>query len=112
MTETPATFHNPEMPTIPYSVTKRPKTDVDMTDLNKNDIDEAIHQKLRNKDVWKSDMHTIYNLIVVQMNEQLQEKAASDTTFQDVKTDQDPIGYLMILKILWLSNQSYQKPIN
>ena len=56
-------------------------------------------------------MHKIYNLIVGQTNEQLQEKAASDTTFQAVKTDQDPIVYLMILKKIYFSNQSEQHPI-
>ena len=43
-------------------------------------------------------MHKIYNIIVGKTNEQLQEKAASDATFQAVKTDRDSIGYLMILK--------------
>ena len=56
-------------------------------------------------------MHKIYNLIVGQTNEQLQEKAASDATFQAVKTDQDPIGYLMIPKRICFSNQSEQHPI-
>ena len=56
-------------------------------------------------------MHKIYNLIVGQTNEQLQYRAASDATFQEVKTDQDPIGYLMILKNICLSNQSEQHPI-
>ena len=75
-----------------------------MTYLKKKNINEAIRQKLRNKDVYKSDMHKIYNLIVGQKNEQLQEKAASNATFQAVKTDQDPIGYLMILKKICFSN--------
>ena len=56
-------------------------------------------------------MHKIYNIIVVQTNEQLQEKAESDATFQAVNTDRDPIGYLMILKRIWFSNQSEQHPI-
>ena len=68
-----------------------------MAYLKKN-IDEAIRQKLRKKDVYESDMHKIYYLIVGQKNEQLQENAASDDTFQEVKTDRYPIGYLMILK--------------
>ena len=46
-----------------------------------------------------------------QINEQIQEKAASDATFQAVKTDRDPIGYLMILKKMCFSNQSEQHPI-
>ena len=45
------------------------------------------------------------------MNEQLQEKAAPDATFQAVKTDRYPIGYLIILKKICLSNQSKQHPI-
>ena len=56
-------------------------------------------------------MHKIYNMIVGQTNKQLQEKAASDATFQAVKTDQYPIGYLMILKRICFSNQSKQHPI-
>ena len=51
-------------------------------------------------------MQKIYNLIVVQKNEQLQDKAAPDTTFQAVKTIQDPIEYLLILKKTYFSNQS------
>ena len=72
-----------------------------MTYLEKNYIDEAIREKLRKKDFYESDMQKIYNLFVSQTNEQLQEKSASDATFQAVKTDQDPIGYLMILKRIW-----------
>ena len=56
-------------------------------------------------------MNNIYNLIVVQTNEQLQEKAESNATFQAVNTDWDPIGYLIILKRLCLSNQSKEHPI-
>ena len=61
------------MPTITELGTDRPKTDGDMTYPEKKNIYEAIHQKLRNKDVYESDMHKIHNLIVGQMNEQLQE---------------------------------------
>ena len=111
MTETTANFPDPEMPTINELGTERPKTDGKMTYLEKKNIDEAIRQKLRKKDVYKSDMHKIYNLIVCQTNEQLQEKAASDATFQAVKTDRYPIGYLMILKKICFSNQSEQHPI-
>ena len=56
-------------------------------------------------------MHKIYNLIVVQKNEQLQAKAASDATFRAVKIDRDPIGYLMILKRLCFSNKYKKHPI-
>ena len=76
--------------------------------LVKNNINEAICKNLRNNNVYESDMHKIYNLILGQTNEQLLEKAASDATFQAVNTDRDPIGYLMILKRIWLSNHSEQ----
>ena len=82
-----------------------------MNYLEENNIDEAIRQNLSNNDVYKSDMRKIYNLIVGQTNEQIQEKAASDATLQAVNTDQDPIEYLMILKRLWFSNQYEQHPI-
>ena len=98
MTETATNFPDPEMPTITDLVIELPKTDGEMTCLEKNNINEAICQKLRKKDVYKSDMHKIYNLIVGQTNEQLQEKVTLDTTLQAVKTDRDPIGYLMIPK--------------
>ena len=76
MTETAANFADPETPTITELGTERPKTDGEMTYLEKKNIDEAFHQKLRKKDVYKSDMHKIYNLIVGQKNEQLQVKSA------------------------------------
>ena len=75
------------MPTITELGTERPKTDEEMTYPEKKNIDEAIRQKLRKKDLYESDMHKIYNLIVVQTNEQLHEKAALDDTFQAVNTD-------------------------
>ena len=112
MTETAATLPDPEMPNITDLGTERPKTDGEMAYLEKNNIDEAILQKLRNKDVYKSDMHKIYNIIVGQTNKQLQEKVASEATFQTVKTDKDPIGYLMILNRIFLSNQYEQQPIH
>ena len=111
MNETAANFPDPEMPTITELGTERHKTDGEMTYLDKNNIDEAIRQKLRKKDVYESDMQKMYNLIVGQTNEQLQEKAASDATFQAVKTDRDPIGYLIILMKIYFSNQSEQHPI-
>ena len=64
MTEIAANFPDPEMPTITDLGTKRPKTDGEMTYLKKKNIDEAIHQKLRNKDVYESYTHKINNLIV------------------------------------------------
>ena len=80
------------MPTITDLVTECPKTDGEMTYLEKNNSDEAICQNLRKKDVYESDMQNIYNIIVVQTNEKLQEKSASDSTFQAVKIDREPIG--------------------
>ena len=86
MTETTANFPDPDMPTVTYLGIERHKTDGEMTYLEKNNIDESIFKKIRKKDVYKSDMHKIYTLIVVQTNEQLQEKSASDATFQEVNT--------------------------
>ena len=111
MTETAANFPDPEMPTITELGTERPKIDGEMSYLEKKNIDEAIRQNLRKKDVCESDMHKIYNLIAVQTNEQLQDKAASDAPFQAVKTDRYPIGYLMILKKICFSNRPEQHPI-
>ena len=65
-----------------------PKTDVDMTYLEKKNIDDVIHQKLRNKNVYETNIHKIYNFIVGQTKEQLQEKAESDTAFLSVNTCQ------------------------
>ena len=99
------------MHTIIELSTERPRIDEEMTYLKNKNIDEAIRQKLRKTDVYKSDMHKIYNLIVGQTNEQLQENSALDATFRAVKTDPDPIGYLMILKKISFSNQSEKHPI-
>ena len=82
MTETPATLPNPEIPTIiPDTSVERLKTDVEMTYLENNSIDETIQYKPRKKDFYETDMYKIYNLILGQTNKQLQEKAASDATF-------------------------------
>ena len=81
MTETVTTLPEQEMPTITDLGTKRPTIDGEMTYLEKKNINESNRQNLREKDIYKSDIHKIYNLIVGQTNEQLQEKAASDTTF-------------------------------
>ena len=59
MTETSAKFPDPKMPTINELGTERPKTDGYMTYLGKKNIDEAIRQKLKKKDVYESDMHKI-----------------------------------------------------
>ena len=53
MTETTATFPDPEMHDVTYLGTKLPKKYADMTYLEKNNIDGAILQKLREKDVYK-----------------------------------------------------------
>ena len=100
MNETVANFPDPEMPTITDLGIERPKTDGEMTYLEKKNIDEATRQNLRKKDVYESEMHKIYNLIVGQKDKQLQEKAASDATFQAIKTDRYRLGYLMILKMI------------
>ena len=74
------------------------KTDKEMTYLENKNINKAICQKLSKKDVYETYTHKIYNIIVVQKNEQLQEKSASDTIFQVVKTVRNHIGYLTTLK--------------
>ena len=67
MTETPATFPNPEITTIiPDMGVECPKTDTDTNNLKKKSINKDIRQKLRNKVVYETDMHKIYNIIVVQ----------------------------------------------
>ena len=81
MSETTSTFPDTEMSTITNLGTERLKKDGEMTYLEKNNTDEAIRQKLRKKYVYKSDIHKIYNLVVGQTNEQLQENSASDATF-------------------------------
>ena len=111
MTETASNFPDPEMHNITDLGIERPKTDGDMTYLEKHNIDKAMCQNLRKKDVYKSDMQKIYNLILGQTNKQLKEKAALYATFQEFKTDQDPIVNMMILKIICFSNQSEQHPI-
>ena len=111
MTETEANFPDPEMPIITDLGIKRPQKDGDITYLDKNNLNEAIRQKLRKKDFYESYMHKIYNLIVGKTNKQLQDKAESEFTFQSFKTELDPIGYLMILKRICFSKQSEQHPI-
>ena len=65
MTKTPATFPFPDIPTIITDTgTERPKTDVDMTYLEKKSVDKAIRQKLRKEDLYETEMHNIYNLIL------------------------------------------------
>ena len=108
MTETAANFPDPDMPTITELGTERPKIDGEMTYIENKNINETIRQKLRKKDVYESDMHKIYNLILGQKKEQLQEKAALEATFQAVKTDRDPIGYLIIQKRICFSNKYEQ----
>ena len=107
MTETPETFPDTYMPIIiPDMGVERPKTDAEITYPKNKNTNEAIRHKLRKKEVYETYMHNIYNIIVVQPNNQIQEKAASDATFQAVKTGRENIGYLKILKKLCFSNQS------
>ena len=79
---------------------KLPKTNVELNYLKKKNTDEAIHKKLRNKYVYETKIHKIYNIIVGQTSVKLQKKAALNATSQSVKAGQEPIGYLMILKKL------------
>ena len=61
------------MPTIiPDTGVERLKMDMEMTYLKNKTINEAICQKLKKKDVYKTDMYKIYNLILDQKNKQLQ----------------------------------------
>ena len=99
MTETLSTFPDPDLPTnILDSGIERMKTYAEMTYIYKKISDEVICQNLKKKDVYKSDMHKIYNLIVGQTDEQLQDKTVSDAAFQAVKTDWEPICHLMVFK--------------
>ena len=45
---------------------------MEMTYLKNKTINEAICQKLKKKDVYKTDMYKIYNLILNQKNKKLQ----------------------------------------
>ena len=105
MTEIAATLPNPDMPTITDLGTECTKTDGEMTYLEINNIDEAIHQNMRNKDVYESDMQKIYNIILGQTNEQLQEKAASYATFQAIKTERELI-YISVFISLYKWRQT------
>ena len=110
--ETPYTLPDPYIPTIiPDTGFECPKTDVEMNYLENKSTGKAIHQKLRKKDIYKTDMHNIYNLIVGQTNEQLQEKEASDATLHEIKTGKYPIGYPMILRKIYFSNKYEKHPI-
>ena len=66
ITETTTTFPEPDITNITDLGTDLPKTDVEMTYLGKNNIDESIYQNLRKKDIYELDMHKIYNIIVNQ----------------------------------------------
>ena len=52
------------MPTLSDLGTELPQTDVEMTYLEKNNINESIRQNLKKNYVYQSDTHNIYNLIV------------------------------------------------
>ena len=69
MNNTMAALPNPEIQTIiPEMGADRPKKGIEMTYLKKNTIDKAIHQKIRMKGVYRTDLHKIYNLILGQKN--------------------------------------------
>ena len=60
MTEKLSTFPNQLIPPIiPDTSAERTKTYMEMTYLKNRTIDEAIHQKLRKKDVYEIYMHKI-----------------------------------------------------
>ena len=87
ITNTLETFPDPDMPTIvPDMGVECLNNDVEITYLENKNIDEAIHQKLRKKYVYETDMHMIYNIIVGHTRNQLQEKVASDANFHVVNT--------------------------
>ena len=113
MNRTLDTLPDPDISTIiPYTGAKHPKTGVEMTYLENKSIDRDICQKLMKKDIYEKDMHNIYSLIVGQTNKQLHKKVALESTTQAVKTGQEPIGYIMIPKKLFFSNQYDQHPIS
>ena len=59
-TETPTTLPDLEIPTIVTDTgAERTKTDAEITYLENKNIDEAVRQQLRNKDVYEIDMHKI-----------------------------------------------------
>ena len=62
------------------------------TTYKKDNINDTICQKPRNKNLYETDMHKIYNIIVDQNNEQFQDNVASDATLMTVKIGWDPIG--------------------
>ena len=69
MPKTPATFPDPVIPTIiPDMGNECPKTEGVVAYIKKKNVDKAIHQKLRKKDVYETDMDNIYNIIVGQTN--------------------------------------------
>ena len=112
MNDVPVTFIDRDMPTInPYKDVNLPKSDIEMTYPEKKNINEVINHKPRKKDIYETNMHNIYNLIVADTNKPLQDKAASDTTFQAVKIDQDPIRHLIIFRNICFSNQSEQHSV-
>ena len=85
MNETSDTFPDLYMPTIiPGTGIECPKTYMEMTYLEKNIVDEAVRQKMSKKDVNKTEMDNIYNLIVSHTNEQLHEKLSPNATSQAI----------------------------
>ena len=93
MNKTPETFPNLEIPTIiPDTGVKHPYTDADMNYLKKKNNGKDTHQKLRNKYLYETNMHKIYNIIVGQTDEQIQDKTVFDDILQVIKTGQYLIG--------------------
>ena len=79
---------------------KRLNTYGKMTYLKMKNIDKAIRQKPSKKNVYKTERHNIYNLIVGHNNDQLKKKSAIEANLQAVNSGRDPIVYLMILRKL------------
>ena len=93
MTKTLEKFTDPEMPTIiPEMGTESPKTDVETTYPKEKNIDEAIHQKLRNKDVYETDMHKIYNIIVGKKNEHFRRRRHLMPPYMCSSQAETPLG--------------------
>ena len=62
-------FPYPEMSTIITNTgAEHPKTNAEMTCIEKKKIDKSIHHKLSKKDAYGTDIHKIYNIIVSQTN--------------------------------------------
>ena len=56
---------------IPDTGVEHPNIDANITYLEKNNIYKAVCQKLSKNYLYETDMHKIYNLILVQTNNKL-----------------------------------------